>query len=475
MADHVEGGRIRRFARFATVAARTTGDLLKAGAKKRLLNTDEDEALATALEPTAARLVEVLGSLKGAATKLGQFVSLVDQDTFPEEARKVLTKLLSQAPHRMTYEQAGEVFAAELGEPPEELFESFGEEPFASASMGQVHAARTKDGREVVCKIQFPGVEKAIESDLKNMNLLVKGLSLAGGVLDGREYAEEIAQTLRIELDYRQEVEQLEAYKRAVAPWEGLYVPEVVPELSATRVLTLERLNGPTLLDFSHDESRTKDERYQIACRLVEAVWGPFLREGLIHADPHPGNYIVLEDGRLGVLDFGATKRLSPPFVSAYWRMLTAGLRGDRPAIVPMLELAGFDLRGDPDAMEEWIQVLAEICERPVRNEDYDWGACRISADCKAHFTKNVTKVLRCRAPQEGLMFYRASAGAAGDFRLMRAHGDFRAAARSFMEVARSTIAPEIAAEILDLFPDDPFVINQAAAARQETTEGKPG
>jgi predicted unusual protein kinase regulating ubiquinone biosynthesis (AarF/ABC1/UbiB family) len=442
MSDHVQGGRFRRFAKFASVAALTAKDLLAAEAKRRVLDPAKADA---PLENTAARLVAVLGELKGAATKLGQFVSLVDQDTFPEEARRVLSKLLSQAPHRMTRDQAAEVVARELGKPPEELFRDFSEAPLAAASMGQVHAAKLADGRDVVVKIQYPGVGKSIESDLANVALLAKGLSLAGSLLDGRAYLDEIAETLRRELDYEEEARQLEAYRAAARPWlDRLAVPEVIAPLSAKRVITLERFRGPTLFEFAADPARGAEERFQAAARLVAAIWGPFLRERLIHADPHPGNYIVLEDGRLGVLDFGATKRLSVPFALAYWRMVKAALAGERADILPLLTAAGFDMRGDRAELSLFLHALADICERPIRRDHYDWDVCRIAADCRDHFARHVGTMLRCRAPAEGVMFYRAAAGAAGDFRLLKAKGEFRAVLRALADTAEATLEPAL-------------------------------
>lgn len=457
MQDHVQKGRLRRFARIAHVAARTTGDLLAAEAKKRLLKSEEEHA-EQLLQPTAHRLVKVLGELKGAATKIGQFVSLVDQDTFPEEARRILARLMSQTPHRMAYEAAAAMVARELGAPPEELFDAFSQEPFASASMGQVHAARMPDGREVVVKIQFPGVEGSIESDLKNVGVLAKGLSLAGSALDGREYVEEIAETLRRELDYFEEHRQLEAYRAAVQPWERIVVPQVVEERSARRVITLERLMGPTVLEFAQDPESPAERRYDVACRLLEAVYGPFLRERLIHADPHPGNYIVLPEGRLGVLDFGATKRLSLHFGLAYWHLIARTLAGECVKIAPLLTLAGFQLTGESGATEAWLRGLADIVERPVHASEYDWDRCRIAADCKDLIARNVTMAIRCRAPREGVMFYRAVAGLAGDFRMLKARGDFRAPSLRLVAEALRVVSPDMRRAASELFGSEAVV-----------------
>ncbi len=443
MNDHVKGGRLKRMAKLATVTAKTARDVVAARAKQRISGAD-DGVVADALKPTAARMVEVLGEMKGAATKLGQFISLADQETFPEDARKVLHRLLNQTPQRMTAEQARGMVIAELGKPPEELFASWDEEPLASASMGQVHGAVTHDGREVVVKLQFPGVDRAIESDVRNAVTMARGLSIGGGVFNVRRYVDEIADTLRRELDYRAEVEQLRAYKEALAPWPDLVVPEPVDELSGERVLTLERLHGPTMLQYAESEEPTVDDRFRVAGQLVAAIWGPFLRQGLIHADPHPGNYIVMDDGRLGVLDFGATKVLSQPFTVAYWRIVTAAMRLEAISIYDVLDSIDFELGGEEERTRAWLRELALIVERPIRNDFYDWAQCRLAIDCRKQYLRDPTVAVRVRGPVESLMFYRAAVGASGDFRMLRARGNFRSVLHDVVDVAWAHMAPDL-------------------------------
>src|SRR2546427_6894306 len=198
------------------------------------------------LRKAAERILGTLGELKGAALKLGQALAM-DPDALPAEARSIVAKLLSQAPQRMQFEQVAEVVRAGLGRAPDELFARFDREPLAAASLGQVHGARLHDGREVVVKVQYPGVDKALESDLANAAILVRGLSLTGETLDGRPYYEELRTSLLRELDYVQEAEQCRAYARAARGYPELAVPEVVPDLSSLRVLCLTRLRGPHL------------------------------------------------------------------------------------------------------------------------------------------------------------------------------------------------------------------------------------
>jgi predicted unusual protein kinase regulating ubiquinone biosynthesis (AarF/ABC1/UbiB family) len=310
--------------------------------------------------------------------------------------------------------------------------------------MGQVHGATTLDGRDVVVKIQFPGIDKAIESDLRNVALLARSLSFAGNLLDGRGYAEEIAATLRRELDYKEEIRQLEQFRTAAAPWPELVIPQPLPELSTTRVLVLERLRGPTMLQVAQDPETPADVRLRVSSQLVTATWGPFLRARLVHADPHPGNYIVLPDGRLGVLDFGATKVLSVPFTLAYWQILDACMHGEPMDLTAILSSAGFEIQGEPERLARYLQDLARIIERPLRDVDYDWAACRITPDVRDLTQRNALTALRCRAPDESLSFYRAAAGVAGDLRMLRSRGDFQSVMAQLMATARAHLEPEL-------------------------------
>lgn len=441
---HVDGGRLSRMARMATMAARTTADLLAAKAVQKMTGGD-DMDLGAALKPTAERMVEVLGEMKGAATKIGQFVSLVDQDVFPQEAKRALHKLLNQAPQRMSWPQVEAVLVAELQRPVSELFADFDTEPMAAASLGQVHRATLPGGRAVVVKVQFPGVDKAIDSDLRNAGVMARAMSMAGGVFDNQHYYEELAAVLRRELDYRQEIDQAEIYREAMAPWPDLAVPEYFADRSTGRVLTLELFDGPTMLQVAQDPDSSADLRFRVGAQLVAATWGPFLRHRVIHADPHPGNYVVLPDGRLGVLDFGATKSLSLPFVHAYWRLLDASFSRRTPPLYDILAEAGFEMQGDRERAEAWLRDLTAVVERPFAGDHYDWGACRIVADVVGMKTKYGLTPLRVRAPEESLMFYRSAAGAAGDLRLLASAGNFRKVLMDVAERARQHLAPDLA------------------------------
>jgi predicted unusual protein kinase regulating ubiquinone biosynthesis (AarF/ABC1/UbiB family) len=420
--DHVQGGRLRRLSRLAYLTARTTGDLLAQQAR-RTLGSEKNPDLSKAAE----RILATLGELKGAALKLGQALAM-DPDALPAEARRIVARLLTQAPERMAFEQVAEVIRAELGGAPDDLFASFERDPLAAASLGQVHGARLRDGRDVVVKVQYPGVERALESDLANAAILVRGLSLTGEALDGRPYYEEVRSSLLRELDYVQEAEQCRAYASAARNYPELAVPEAIADRSSRRVLTLTRLRGPHLLEVI--ESLPPDEeRFRVARLLVFAIWGPFYAARRIHGDPHPGNFLVLPDGRLGVVDFGATKLLSERFAATYRAFLEANAHGKRAIEVgPALERAGFRFLGDDvEDAYEFAQKVADIVERPIESDEpYDFGSDPMVHDVRRLVQANPKMALTIKPPPEAILFYRAATGLAHDLRLLKARGRFR-------------------------------------------------
>ena len=156
----------------------------------------------------------------------------------------------------------------------------------------------------------------------------------------------------------------------------------------------------------------------------------------------------MLPDGRLGVLDFGATKQLSLNFTAAYWQVVTASMRLQNADYLGLFDRIGFTFPADRAATKVWMDELVEIVERPLRNDSYDWGACRLAIDARKHMTKNPLLAVQVRGPVESLMFYRAAVGAAGDFRMLRAAGDFRGVLRQVLETAQAHMSPELRAEL---------------------------
>jgi len=275
--DGPPSSRLTRLRKLAGLGAQLGSDAIARGVK-RLAGSDSS-AIG---KGTAEKLVETLGDLKGAAMKLGQVASM-DPDLFPPEVRAVLARLQNEAPP-MSFDRVAAVLEEELGGSPEELFAEFSREPMAAASLGQVHRARLRDGRDVVVKVQYPGIDQALRSDIDNLGLVVKTMARAHRALDGRQYFHELAEELAHELDYSREGRLAREFARASAGLPDIVVPEIIDERTSTRVLTMQHIPGQTLRTFltSHPDNA---ERLRVSGLLIRAIHGAFLVDGTVHAD----------------------------------------------------------------------------------------------------------------------------------------------------------------------------------------------
>jgi predicted unusual protein kinase regulating ubiquinone biosynthesis (AarF/ABC1/UbiB family) len=419
-------GRFHRLRKLAGLSAQLGADVLKNSAR-RLAGQDAN----LMSKGMAEKLVATLGDLKGAAMKFGQAVSM-DPDLLTPEVRQVLARLQNQAP-AMLYDTVARVVREELGAPPEALFREFSQEPLAAASLGQVHRAVLQDGRAVAVKVQYPGVADSLGGDLDNLGLLVKTVSKATQVAEGTAYFQELRAELLLELDYRREARLCEGFAQSVARLPELKVPDVIPERSSGRVLTLELLEGQTLKDWVVT-GPPPAERFRVARQLIRAIYGPFFFAGEIHADPHPGNFMVLKDGRLGLLDFGSIKRFSAPFVAANRRLFLQAVRLESVDVLAFCRELGFTLELPDTEAEPLIREVLHIAGRPMRSHAYDFATCELSRDLKRHFARNAARFLKIRPPPEAVMFLRSTGGLAQNLRLISAQGDFR---RVYQEVAQ--------------------------------------
>jgi predicted unusual protein kinase regulating ubiquinone biosynthesis (AarF/ABC1/UbiB family) len=286
---------------------------------------------------TAERYADLLGRSKGAMMKVGQMLSYTAvSSAVPSEFQSIyqaaLGRLRSEAPP-MAPELARMMLEEELGDRVERTFAEFDREPFAAASIGQVHAARLCDGRAVAVKIQYPGVAEAIRADLKNAELLatwltlaVRGLSPRGLSLDFRSMARELSARIEEELDYRLEACNQAEFAECYRGHPFIHVPEVIGELCTDRVLTQELVRGR-----GWNEALAADQglRDQWAEAIHRFVYGSYYRRSLFNADPHPGNYVFHEDGSVSFLDFGSVKRLRRERVEMLVAIYRECLRGD--------------------------------------------------------------------------------------------------------------------------------------------------
>lgn len=428
MAREPDGPPSSRFARLRKLAglgAQLGTDALARGVR-RLAGSDPDSISRS----TAERLVETLGDLKGAAMKLGQVASM-DPDLFPPEVRAVLARLQNEAPP-MPFERVAAVLEDELGGTPDELFAEFSREPMAAASLGQVHRARLRDGRDVVVKVQYPGIDQALRSDIDNLGMVVRTMAFAHRALDGRRYFHELAEELAHELDYSREGRLAREFARASAGLPDVVVPEIVDERTSTRVLTMQHIPGQTLRTFLASKP-VNAERLRVSGLLIRAIHGSFLVDGTVHADPHPGNFMVMSDGRLGVLDFGSVKRFSREFFEGHRDVFQRVLEQKPIDVLALVRRVGFTVELSDDEARPLLEALIHVAGRALRTDDYDYAHDTMAPDSRKLFASHAPQFLKIRPPAEGVMFIRAFGGLQQNLRLLGARGDFRPFYRSLL------------------------------------------
>jgi predicted unusual protein kinase regulating ubiquinone biosynthesis (AarF/ABC1/UbiB family) len=316
-----------------------------AGAKAANLVRSKDRAdermEELALE-SADKLVETLGRMKGAAMKMGQLASFIDTDYLPDEYRELymekLGKLRTSAP-AMPWEKVRKVLVEEYDEPYEELFAEIETEAFAAASIGQVHRGKLPDGRPVAIKIQYPGVDAAIRSDLSNARMILRLAKAIAPGLDAGAVAEELKERVLEELDYEYEAQNQRAFARAYREHPFIYVPDVVTRLSRNRVLVTEYVEGK---NFEQVKALEPEERSRFGEIVFRFYLGSIYQLQHFNADAHPGNYLLLPDGRVAFLDFGMTKRLDIEQIELEIEVVRARMDGDPERLRQKLAELGF-------------------------------------------------------------------------------------------------------------------------------------
>ena len=356
-------GRIRRSAKLgsamgvqATRYAGTKTANLTRGSEK-----SEDRLEARHLE-TAVKLARTLGEMKGAAMKLGQLASFVDTEMLPEEYRDLyqeeLAALRSSAP-AMPWSRVGGVLDEEYdGKPLDELFAEIEQTAFAAASIGQVHRARLHDGRRVAVKIQYPGVAEALESDLQNARTIVRLAKAFAPGLDARAIADEIRERVLEELDYELEAQSQRSFSRAYRDHPFIYVPDVITRLSRRRVLVTEFVEGRS---FEEVKDLDPEQRSRFGEIVFRFSYGSIYHLQHFNADAHPGNYVLMGDGRVAFLDFGMTKRLDHDQIELDQRAVDAAVKADPEALREALHNLGFvknPSKLDAERLMEHVMVV---------------------------------------------------------------------------------------------------------------------
>src|SRR5579884_1417698 len=322
-----------RARRYASVGTRVGGVAARLGAD-RVLGRTPDRA------GNALALATALGGLKGPIMKVAQLLATIP-DAIPPEYAAELMKLQSQAPP-MGWLFVKRRMSAELGPDWQNKFAEFEHQPAAAASLGQVHRARALDGSVLACKLQYPDMQSAVEADLAQLNLLFTLRKRFDPAIDASEIKLEIADRLREELDYKREAKHVALYRHMLAGQMLIRVPRVWSELSTGRLLTLDWLDGTKMLSHKQDPLEVRN---RLATAMFTAWWFPFSRFGVIHGDPHLGNYTVFEesDGAsprkttpagINLMDYGCIRVFPPRFVGGVVDLYMGLLHGDDERVV---------------------------------------------------------------------------------------------------------------------------------------------
>lgn len=400
-----------RAARYMRVGGNIGAFAAKA-AGQRMFGIERDQA------QSASELAAALGGLKGPIMKVAQLLSTIPE-ALPKEYAAELSQLQSQAP------PMGPAFVrrrmiAELGRDWAKRFANFEPSAAASASLGQVHRATGLDGRALAVKLQYPDMQSAVEADLNQLKLLFALHARMDRAIDTAGILSEISARLREELDYKLEAGHMALYGEILKNAADIRIPEVVPELSTGRLLTMTWMEGKPVL--SYKEAPLED-RNRIALAMFQAWWFPFSHYGVIHGDPHLGNYSVIErDGKpagLNLLDFGCIRTFPVKFVGGVVDLYRGLLEGDRPRIVHAYETWGFEKLSNDliDVMNVWAKFiygpLLDDRERRIA-EDVPPGEYGRREMGQVH--RSLKEMGPVKVPREFVFMDRAAIGLGGVF-----------------------------------------------------------
>ena len=424
----VTGGRIARSVRPATLAGRTfvrwMGTYASFGSRRQAAR--EQFALRTAED-----VRRTMGEMKGAIMKFGQILSLMT-GVMPDDMLEELAVLQADAPP-MAYSLVEEVFDEQYGRSPQKVFRRFEKEPFAAASIGQVHRAVLHDGTPVAVKVQYPGVREAIEHDLANVGMMITlGAKFSQG-LEAGPIVRDLKEGILGELDYLREAEWQQRFREKFEGHAFIYVPRVFHELTTSRVIVQEYVKGRP---FSAALVMDQAERNRIGEIIFRYAFGSIYRHGLFNGDPHPGNYLLRDDGTVAFVDYGCVAEFSHETIAAFGRVLHALFDDDREAWRRAIVDNGI-LRADaPFTTEELFDHMHWYWE-PLLHERLAFDP-QLASEMIRHNTQTTGQGGRinefCNVPEGQGFLTRINFGLAGVLANLRAEGPWRAIVREWVE-----------------------------------------
>jgi predicted unusual protein kinase regulating ubiquinone biosynthesis (AarF/ABC1/UbiB family) len=389
----IKRGRAARNAKLASLPVGFAGRAAL-GLGKRLTGSSRDDVNAELMEKAANQLFTVLGDLKGGAMKVGQALSVMEAavpEQFGEPYREALTKLQKDAPP-LPAAKVHRVLDAQLGTKWRTRFDSFDDFPVASASIGQVHKAIWSDGREVAVKIQYPGADEALRADLKTMKRMVSVFKQLAPGADVQGVVDELIERTEMELDYRLEADNQRAFAKAYKDHPHFVVPAIVA--SAPKVVIAEWIDGIPMAQIIREG--TQEQRDFMGTRLFELTHDAPRRLGMMHGDAHPGNFMLMSDEKMGVIDFGAVAPLPGGLPIELGLTLRYAVTKDYEHLLPTMERAGFIQKGEQVSAREIDDMLRQYAE-PVEVEVFHYTRKWLQRMTAVNIDRSVAQIRAAR------------------------------------------------------------------------------
>ncbi len=429
-----------RVIRSATIGRLAAGQAMRQfGTRAANLARGEDAAdaaLARRQVETAEQIVAVLGTMKGAAMKLGQVMSFLDVGLVPEEYReefqRKLAELRDSAP-KVSFAEMRRVIESEYEDPIDEIFEEFDTEPIAAASIGQVYRARLPGGREVAVKVQYPGVASAVRADLKNLGMIMRLLSRMAPGLDVQAITREIRLRIDEELDYELEASNQRAMARIFRGHPFVYIPDVVASLTRERVMVTEFVSGT---GFEELKRSSPEQRNRIAEIVFRFYFGCMYRHHQFSGDPHPGNFMLLEDGRVAFLDFGLYKRIAPELAEYELKIARLGIGGDGEALIEHLHAGGFLAEPERYSPEQILRQFEDVTWWYTRDGEVELSpeiATQVVIDMSDPRSRHYAQMRHENLPPDHLFGRRTETLTLAVMSQLRARGNWHRIAREWI------------------------------------------